>query len=133
MVGNSAVINDNTANANPQIIGVLLGMYVIMFGTGLLLVLLEVAWEALATHHWGRTPGKAIVGIRPVKVINDNHIDPSRMPMGTCWGRAACYLLIPCVPFVGGILSLLNELWCLWDGERQCLHDKIVHTVVIAD
>ena len=27
--------------------------------------------------------------------------------------------------------ALLNELWLLWDPQRQCLHDKVARTVVI--
>jgi hypothetical protein len=26
---------------------------------------------------------------------------------------------------------LLDVLWCLWDEERQCLHDKVASTVVV--
>jgi len=100
---------------------------------GILLLLCgQVCWEALATRHWGRTPGKAILGIRPVRV-QQGRANPGRMPAGTCWGRAAFYNLIGLVPCVGGIIALLNELWCLWDQDRQCLHDKAAHTLVIND
>ena len=26
--------------------------------------------------------------------------------------------------------ALLNDLWLLWDQQRQCLHDKAPHTAV---
>jgi hypothetical protein len=26
---------------------------------------------------------------------------------------------------------VINELWLLWDRQRQCLHDKAAHTVVV--
>jgi uncharacterized RDD family membrane protein YckC len=92
----------------------------------------QLCWEALATRHWGRTPGKAILRIRPVR-LEGQRVNFGRMPAGTCWGRAAFFNLIGLVPCVGGVVALLNELWCLWDQDRQCLHDKAAHTVVIND
>jgi uncharacterized RDD family membrane protein YckC len=66
--------------------------------------------------------------IRPVKVAA-NQVRFERMSKGTCWGRAAAYFGFNLVSVVG----LLDVIWCLWDGERQCLHDKVVSTVVVND
>ena len=35
------------------------------------------------------------------------------------------------VPYVGGVYSLVDALWLLWDPRRQCLHDKLPGTVVV--
>jgi hypothetical protein len=34
---------------------------------------------------------------------------------------------------VGNGIGLLDPLWCLWDANQQCLHDKVVDSVVIND
>lgn len=89
---------------------------------------IEVAWEAFATHRWGRTPGKAIFHIRPARVRDDmTGVGP--LSRAACWGRAGALVGFSLLSVVG----LLDSLWCLWDGERQCLHDKVVKTVVIND
>jgi hypothetical protein len=41
------------------------------------------------------------------------------------------YALPALVPVAGGLFSLRNELWLLWDQQRQCLHDKAARTVVV--
>jgi uncharacterized RDD family membrane protein YckC len=28
---------------------------------------------------------------------------------------------------------MLDPLWCVWDNNRQCLHDKAVGTIVVND
>jgi uncharacterized RDD family membrane protein YckC len=75
---------------------------------------------------WGQTIGKRALGT--MVVTADGH---AKITSGSACGRAAVYALPGLVPFVGGLFSLLNELWLLWDGRRQCLHDKAAHTVVI--
>jgi uncharacterized RDD family membrane protein YckC len=39
------------------------------------------------------------------------------------------------VTFAGFLswLGLIDFLWCLWDENQQCIHDKVVDTVVISD
>jgi uncharacterized RDD family membrane protein YckC len=51
------------------------------------------------------------------------------MSKGTCWGRAAAYFGFNLV----SVLGLLDVIWCLWDEERQCLHDKVASTLVVND
>jgi uncharacterized RDD family membrane protein YckC len=75
---------------------------------------------------WGRTLGKRALGTRVVRAS-----DRSKVSGGAAGGRAAVYALPSIVPFVGGLFTLLNELWLLWDRQRQCLHDKAAHTVVV--
>lgn len=100
----------------------------IFFACSLLAVAAEVLWEGFANRRWGRTPGKAIVHIRPMRVrLDQSGLEP--LTPEVCWGRPAIYFAFSLVSFLG----LIDDLWCLWDGERQCLHDKVARTVVIRD
>jgi len=53
---------------------------------------------------------------------------------GQAWGR---YLFKQFVigslagAFTGGLATLLNYLWMLWDSNKQCWHDKIANTLVL--
>jgi uncharacterized RDD family membrane protein YckC len=75
---------------------------------------------------WGQTLGKRALGTRVVTAGSR-----SRISGEAACGRAALYALTPIVPTIGGIFALINELWLLWDPQRQCLHDKAAHTVVV--
>ena len=75
---------------------------------------------------WGQTLGKRVMRTRVVRADTR-----TRISGGAACGRAAVYALVPLVPTAGGIFALLNELWLLWDPQRQCLHDKAARTVVI--
>ncbi len=85
--------------------------------------LLVMAYEAIATAKYGRTLGKALVHIRPLRR------DGSPLSMGRSWGRSAFIYLLGGQNGVG----LIDTLWCLWDDEKQCLHDKAADTVVVND
>jgi hypothetical protein len=39
--------------------------------------------------------------------------------------------LVPLVGLLGSVYSLLDDLWPLWDGRRQALHDKVARTNVV--
>lgn len=73
----------------------------------------------------GATLGKMAVGVR-VQPIAGGKLS---------WGQAALRWagagLPSAIPTLGGLYGLLNVLWCLWDGKRQCLHDKLPKTVVV--
>ncbi|MDE3087144.1 MAG: RDD family protein [Acidobacteriota bacterium] len=82
-----------------------------------------IAYEAVATARYGRTLGKAWLHIRPLRT------DGAALGWGRSFGRAS-------LQGVAGIFSwigLLDPLWCLWDDNRQCLHDKVVGTMVVND
>lgn len=74
----------------------------------------------------GATLGKMAVGVRV------RPLDREGLPT---WGQSVLRWvtsdLVSLIPQVGGLYSLLNALWCLWDGKRQCLHDKLPKTVVV--
>jgi uncharacterized RDD family membrane protein YckC len=101
-----------------------------MYGTIFLVAGAQAAisfgYDWLQHGVWGRTLGKRALGTKVVTVG-----DRTRISGGAAAGRAAIYALIPAVPFLGGLFALLNELWLLWDPQRQCLHDKPAGTVVV--
>lgn len=74
----------------------------------------------------GATLGKLAVGVR-VMVIG--------RPGAPGWSKAlirwAATSLPAQIPFLGMGYALLDALWCLWDGRRQCVHDKVAGTVVV--
>jgi uncharacterized RDD family membrane protein YckC len=78
----------------------------------LLLVIYESALWTLA----GRTPGKALLGLRVTRA------DGRPVTLGSAVVRA----LVLVVVFVGA-------LWSLVDRRHQGLHDKLARTVVIYD
>jgi hypothetical protein len=39
--------------------------------------------------------------------------------------------VVPLVGLLGSAYSLLDDLWPLWDGRRQALHDKVARTNVV--
>jgi uncharacterized RDD family membrane protein YckC len=119
---------DQTSNNATFPTGFVVGLYGVFFIFFFLEIAIVLVWEAVATRTWGRTPGKAILHIRPVKVA-ENRVWFGRMSRGTCWGRAAAYFGFNLV----SVLGLLDVIWCLWDEERQCLHDKVVSTLVVND
>jgi uncharacterized RDD family membrane protein YckC len=81
------------------------------------------AYETVATAKYGRTLGKAWLHIRPLRV------DGGTLGWGGSFGRVAIYGLSWILSWIG----LIDPLWCLWDDKRQCLHDKVVGSIVVND
>jgi uncharacterized RDD family membrane protein YckC len=52
-------------------------------------------------------------------------------PLG--WGRAAGRTSLYFVMGWIGVVGMVHQRWCLWDDDRQCVHDKAVGTLVIND
>lgn len=98
-------------------------IYLAVIGAAVTGGLVMVGYETIATARYGRTLGKAWLGIRPVRV------DGSTLGYGRSLGRAALYWLSGYLNWLG----LLDPLWCLWDDNHQCLHDKAVDSIVIND
>ena len=105
-------------------------LFASMFGAILLLAvvtnLVAFGYDWLQHGLWGRTIGKRVLGTRVVTAGTK-----ARISVGAAAGRAAVYALPGLVPTVGGIFALINELWLLWDPQRQCLHDKAARTIVV--
>ncbi len=114
----------NTADPNarlptPGIVWIYLAVMVGFVGAALL----AVTYEAVAPARYGRTLGKKWLHIRPLRTDGS----PLR------WGRTVARVAIYWLSTVFGTPGLINPLWCLWDGNHQCLHDKVADTIVVND
>jgi uncharacterized RDD family membrane protein YckC len=98
-------------------------LYVTVFGASFFCGLLFFLYEAVATGRYGRTLGKRWMHIRPVTLAGDP------LGWGRSFGRAATYTVAGCLSWLG----IINYLWCLWDADAQCLHDKVAGTLVVRD
>ena len=94
-----------------------------VLGIVLVIGVCMLLYEALTTARFGRSPGKAIMKIRPVR------LDGSALSAGRAFARAGAYYAAGFV----SVLQLLDVLWCLWDEDAQCLHDKVCETLVVSD
>jgi uncharacterized RDD family membrane protein YckC len=111
--------NSTTSEPTPGFVWI----YLTVFGCAIAAGLGLIAYETVATAKYGRTLGKAWLHIRPVRT------DGTVLGWGRSFGRIAIY-------WVSGFLSwlgLLDPLWCLWDENQQCLHDKVADSIVIND
>jgi uncharacterized RDD family membrane protein YckC len=101
-----------------------------LFGSWLIfaciIAVLSFFYDSIQHGLWGQTLGKRALGTRVVSAD-----DRSKISGGTAAGRAAIYALIPVVPLIGTLFSLLNGLWLTWDRRRQALHDKAARTIVV--
>ncbi|MGA2036871.1 MAG: RDD family protein [Acidimicrobiales bacterium] len=103
----------------PGIVWIYLAVVVSFFVSGVAAVI----YEGAATARYGRTLGKAWLHIRPVR------IDGTQLKWGRSFGRVGLCWLAGILGWIG----LLDPLWCLWDENQQCLHDKAVGTLVMND
>jgi len=85
--------------------------------------LVMLAYQTIAVGRFGRTLGMMWLKIRPIRVGG------GPLGWGRAFGRAAIFWLAGFLGWIG----LLDPLWCLWDGNRQCLHDKVADSIVIND
>ena len=100
-----------------------------MFLTFAFMLIGWTLYESLFTHRIGRTPGKAILHIRPQW---DGHLG-ANLSLGRAVARSVAYWFWGLIPYVGGVLALINVLSCTWNPRRQCWHDRICSTVVVRD
>jgi len=94
-------------------------------GIGLLLVFGLMAWNCVLLHRNGQTVAKKMLGIRVVRR------DGSRCGLTRIFfARYLPVTLLGMVPFVGGLVSLVDALLIFRD-DRRCLHDEIADTIVV--
>jgi len=92
----------------------------------------QLAYEVIFLIVAGATPGKFLLGIR-VRPMDrpgpPNLVGALRRQV--IWVAMTAFGLVPFIGGLGSIVVLLDYLWLLWDGRRQCLHDKVADTVVV--
>ena len=83
-------------------------------------------YEVVPTALWGRTPGKAIVGTRVVRIGDDR-------PPG--WKRAVLRWVLPALAFqihvVGWIVAILLRAVLVLDPLRRSVPDRLAGTIVV--
>lgn len=84
-------------------------------------VLVWLTYVVATESRRAATPGKVARGIRVVDVHGD------AASTRQVWLRNLAKVAFA-VTFV---LGILDDLWPLWDGERQALHDKVAGTYVV--
>lgn len=95
--------------------------YLIMIGFGLLAGAVYVIGFLRAKS---ATPGKLLLGLRV-----RGWEQAGRLSWRTCFLRFGGEIL-PAI-LSCGLYFWVDALWCLFDGRRQTLHDKIASTVVV--
>lgn len=77
------------------------------------------------------TPGKMAMGMR-VRTWDRPRGDDAREPrLG--WGTAVGRWAVEVLPAqLVGLWTLVDAVWCTWDGKKQTLHDKVVGTTVVS-
>lgn len=100
-------------------------VWVILIGFGSTLVagVLFVVYDAVSTVKFGRSLGKRWVHIRVLRT------DGTPLTWGRAFGRAAIYWASGFLSWIG----LIDPLWCCWDENVQCLHDKAAGAIVVRD
>jgi len=97
------------------------------FGITLLGLVLSMAYFTLLEgSNTGQTIGKKALSIR---VISQQTGGP--IGYGRALARNAVRSLPGLIRFIGFVWTLLDNLWMLWDKEKQTLHDKVAKTVVV--
>jgi uncharacterized RDD family membrane protein YckC len=98
-------------------------LYLVVLGCALVASVVMVAYETILVAHWGRTLGMRWLAIRP--------LGTDGVPLG--WGRSFVRAVVYWLFGLLGWIGLVNVLWCLWDDDRQCLHDKAADSIVVND
>ena len=84
---------------------------------------ISIGYYWLLTGVWGTTIGKRLVG---TWVVTSSGW--AKVGMGAALIRAVVFVVVgEIVP----LFFLIDNLWLLWDPQRQCLHDKAASTVVV--
>jgi uncharacterized RDD family membrane protein YckC len=108
-----------------------------LFGTLALVGLIILVFDLLWTFVWLRwkqaTPGKLALGLR-IR-LREQPGPLSNETIFRRWlaqfGIVGIFGLIPFVGSITGLYSLLDDLWPLWDDQRQAIHDKFARTNVV--
>jgi uncharacterized RDD family membrane protein YckC len=75
----------------------------------------------------GRTLGKIATRIRVIRT------DGKAMSFARAtWREVILKMAVPsAVPWAGGVLGLVDDLWPLWDPENRAIHDMVAGTRVV--
>lgn len=113
----------NTPGAGPagaHLAGQIAGIFFLTLAAA---VVLDVLYYWLLTGLWGTTVGKRAVSTWVVSTASWQ-----KAGMGAAFLRALIFVVGPAI---FGIFFLVDNIWLLFDRQRQCLHDKAAGTIVV--
>ena len=120
----STEVDRSIASGQPVDVTRSMGRYA---GWALAVAVATYAYQALMVRYFGGTIGKLAVGIR-VRTADGNVVG---------WREALLRPILQLIIGVGsfvpgaGLITLLDDLWMLWDRQKQTLHDKVAGTIVV--
>ncbi len=118
-IGAAFAGSSNSDDASAFSVGALVVSVLLAAAVGLLYEVTMIATR-------GQTLGKMATKIKVVRA--DNGLVPG---WGKSIGRWILPALLPIIPLVGWLLSLLVYISLLWDRARQGWHDKAAGTLVV--
>lgn len=86
---------------------------------------LQIGFSVMMVALFGASPGKLVMGIRIVTVEGRD------VGFGTALWRWVTPLLVGFIPFVGGIIVIVDYLRPLWNSDNRALHDSWAGTIVV--
>jgi len=120
----SVEIDRSVATGRPIDVTHSMGRYA---GWAFAVAIVTYAYQALMVRSFGGTLGKLAVGIR-VRTVEGNVVG---------WREALLRPILQLIVSIGsfvpgaGLITLLDDLWMLWDRQKQTLHDKVAGTIVV--
>jgi len=93
---------------------------------GLIYLVVLILYLVYFTHSRGATIGKDLYGL---KVVQFPTHTPLTLPQ--TFLREALRSLSPIIPFIGGLLYLINGLMIIFSKEKRGFHDRISKTQVL--
>jgi len=97
-------------------------LYTLLLNIVAIIVFFLINWKFLVND--GQTIGKKIMKIKIVKV------EGSKIDQDTIIKRYGLYFVLGLVPYIGGLLSLINIL-LIFREDIRCGHDLFANTIVI--
>jgi uncharacterized RDD family membrane protein YckC len=98
-------------------------------GFFLILLVASGAYNVLLLAARGATVGMAALRIH---VVDERGQNPSAGRALGRWSFTQAFSVVTSfIPYLGGIVGLLDPLWMLWDDEKQTIHDKVAKTWVL--
>lgn len=124
----------DTVTAEILFVGVCAAMNVTVYGKDNVLTGRAIAaqlviaffYEVPSTAIWGQTLGKRLARIQVVRI--ESNAAPG---IGRALLRFLTVYVAGVLPIVGIPLSLIVQLWFLWDPRRQNIPDKVARTLVV--
>jgi uncharacterized RDD family membrane protein YckC len=98
----------------------------------LIAIAIQLVYQVGFVAAAGATPGKFLLGTRVRRM--DRPGPPglvAALRRQLIWLGTVVLGFIPIFGIVALVVGPVDSAWLLWDGRRQCLHDKVAGTVVV--